>query len=101
MKKNCDACRLVARVRHMEESFDRVRSAVDTLHRDLDAYEELQEQVRELDAYQRSGQWLQDYEADERGGIPSDVQRGVLSLDGLYDLLQRIDELKGRMAVLG
>ena len=101
MKKNCDSCRLIARVKHMEESFDRVRAAVDGLQRDLDDFEELQEQVRELDAYQRSGQWLLDYEADERGELPTDMPRGVLSQDGLYDLLQRIDELKGRLADLG
>ena len=40
-----------------------------------------------LDAYFRSGQWLEDYEADERGELPPDLKRGVLSQDALYDLL--------------
>ena len=34
-----------------------------------------------------SGMWLLDYECDERGGLPSDLKRGVLSEDMLYNLL--------------
>jgi len=34
-----------------------------------------------------SGQWLADYELDEAGGLPPDLKRGVLSEDGLYNLL--------------
>lgn len=41
----------------------------------------------ELVAYYESGQWLQDYEADERGELPRDLKRGVLSQDGLWELL--------------
>ena len=43
---------------------------------------------RELREYYESGQWLQDYEADERGELPRDLKRGVLSQDGLWELLQ-------------
>lgn len=43
----------------------------------------------ELTAYYESGQWLQDYEADERGELPRNLKRGVLSQDGLWELLQK------------
>ena len=33
--------------------------------------------------------WKDDFEADEQGLIPKDMKRGVLSEDGLYDLLQQ------------
>ena len=39
--------------------------------------------------YYESGQWLQDYEADERGELPRNLKRGVLSQDGLWELLQK------------
>ena len=42
---------------------------------------------RELREYYENGQWLLDYEADERGELPGDLKRGVLSQDGLWDLL--------------
>jgi len=48
------------------------------------------EKLRLLDAYYTSGEWLEDYEADERGELPPDLKRGVLSQDALYDLLGRI-----------
>lgn len=47
------------------------------------------EKLRQLDAYYTSGEWREDYEADERGELPPDLKRGVLSQDGLYDLLGR------------
>ena len=44
--------------------------------------------LRILEAYYTSGEWRDDYEADERGEIPPDMKRGVLSQDALYDLLE-------------
>lgn len=46
------------------------------------------EALAQLEAYYSSGQWLEDYEADERGELPPDLKRGVLSQDALYDLLE-------------
>ncbi|MBR6376765.1 MAG: DUF4298 domain-containing protein [Oscillospiraceae bacterium] len=46
------------------------------------------EVLAQLEAYYSSGQWLEDYEADERGELPPDLKRGVLSQDALYDLLE-------------
>ena len=44
---------------------------------------------RELREYYENGQWLLDYEADERGELPATLKRGVLSQDGLWDLLNK------------
>lgn len=41
----------------------------------------------ELLDYYFGGQWLEDYQADERGELPQDLKRGVLSQDGLWNLL--------------
>ena len=45
------------------------------------------EKLRLLDEYYTSGEWREDYEADERGELPPNMKRGVLSQDALYDLL--------------
>ena len=37
--------------------------------------------------YYESPLWLEDYTADEMGQFPKDMCRGVLSQDGLYDLI--------------
>lgn len=47
------------------------------------------EALRLLEHYMASGEWREDYEADERGELPPDLKRGVLSQDALYDLLER------------
>ena len=44
---------------------------------------------RELRDYYENGQWLRDYEADERGELPVTLKRGVLSQDGLWNLLNK------------
>jgi len=92
--------RLIARVRRREEDFDRVRLACQDLEAALDTYEAMQKRVARLRAYTESGQWLQDFEADERGEIPADVKRGVLSEDGLDDLFTGLEQLHERMRLL-
>ena len=44
--------------------------------------------LRLLDAYYTSGEWQEDYEADERGDLPPEMKRGVLSQHAMYDLLE-------------
>ena len=44
----------------------------------------------ELRDYYTGGQWLEDYEAEERGELPADLKRGVLSQDGLWDLMEEL-----------
>ena len=70
----------VKRIMEMETHMDRVRAA-------LDAVEAARESVRILTEYYESGQWLRDYEADEAGAFPEGLKRGVLSEDGLYNLI--------------
>jgi Peroxiredoxin len=71
------AAERVARVQAMEAAFDRASAGTP------DAAD-----VAVLKEYMDSGQWRLDYEADEAGEIPASVKRGVLSEDGLYNLLE-------------
>ncbi len=71
---------LLARVRRMETIMDRVLTG----GRDP-------EDIAALRDYFEN-RFLHDYEADEAGLIPADVRRGVLSEDGLYNLLAELDE---------
>ncbi len=82
------------RIERMEDSYNRVRKVVDAIHSKLDRLDRLQDRIRELEAYQESGEWLKDFEADEKGEIPSDIPRGVLSEDALYDLLTDLESIK-------
>ena len=52
-----------------------------------------QDEIRKLEAYYTSDDWKHDFAIDEAGLFPADLQRGVLSEDGIYDMLERNREL--------
>lgn len=60
----------------------------------IERIKKMEECYDALREYMDSGLWLMDYEADERGELPQDLKRGVLSQDGLYNLLQDIENKK-------
>ena len=49
--------------------------------------------AEELASYYGSDAWKRDLAADEAGLLPDELRRGVLSEDGLYDLLAETDSL--------
>ena len=76
------------RIEDMENKFNEVSRVVAALDKALDEYAAVKDRIDELREYMESGQWRKDFEADERGEIPSDIARGVLSEDALYNLLE-------------
>ena len=77
----------IERILHFESLLDRVAPVLKNLGEALDAFEAVQEDVKELSAYYESDEWRDDFETDEAGKLPTDLKRGVLSEDGLYDVL--------------
>jgi len=75
----------VSRIVHMEAVYDALLEAVRFDPKTADA-----QLLSELTAYYEGGQWRKDYELDERGLLPPTLKRGVLSQDGVYDLLAQI-----------
>ena len=78
------------RIAAMEAAFDRTAAAVQALDEALDAYETVKVDIDRLTDYLETGGWREDFEADEAGLVPKDFKRGVLSEDGLYNLLSDI-----------
>ena len=80
---------VIDRICRMERYFDCVQEAV----KDGAALETpaVREMLEELIRYYENGQWLADYQLDEEGGLPPGLKRGVLSQDGLYDLLSSLE----------
>ncbi len=87
------AVRARKRISEMEEIFDEVAAAQDSLERAVDNYKSLQDKVRKLEDYYSGDQWKEDFAMDEQGEIPADIKRGVLSEGGIYDLLERKSEI--------
>ena len=93
---------LLNRIEDMNERLEKARVILDQLEKVVSEYNSIKEDVRILQQYMESGQWQLDYEADEAGQIPSEVKRGVLSEDGLYNLLHDSDTILAHaLKVLG
>ena len=65
----------------------RLREAKEALRTKENA-DRLPSLISELEAYYTSGEWKQDFAADEAGLLPKGLKRGVLSEDGIYNLLE-------------
>ena len=77
----------IERITHMESLLDKSTEVIARLEQALEDFAALQPDIAELEAYYTSPQWRKDFEADEAGKLPKDLKRGVLSEDGIYDLL--------------
>ena len=74
------------RINDMEAVFDRVNYLMSNNLADSD---ELKADIETLESYYTSQQWKDDFALDEAGKLPDSLKRGVLSEDGIYDLLDK------------
>lgn len=81
----------------MEAILDRAVQKMDALEHKIMEYEEFQEEIRILEGYYTSQQWKDDYAMDENGELPEKLKRGILSEDGIYNVLERNKELLKRI----
>lgn len=95
----------IERIKQMELRMNRVGKAVKKLLAELDKYEValaqyegLKEDIAALKAYYGSEEWKRDFADDEQGLLPQNLKRGVLSEDGLWNLLSDISELNDRLS---
>ena len=91
----------IARIRKMERRLNQALAAVKRLELALEKYEAAEDDIAALGEYYGSDLWKQDLADDEAGRLPSDLKRGVLSEDGIWNLLSDCKELKERMRELG
>ena len=82
------------RIRHMERLFDFVLEAMKESPMSHDKYVKAKEAITTLSTYYGSDEWRKDYADDEAGLLPKDLKRGVLSEDGIWNLLSDWDALE-------
>ena len=90
----------IDRIKTMEHHMDRASRAVMRLSTALDDYAEAQKSLRELEDYYGSDDWKQDFADDEAGLLPQGLRRGVLSEDGIWNLLEDSRSLNTRIKEL-
>ncbi|MBP1553986.1 MAG: TIGR04076 family protein [Oscillospiraceae bacterium] len=77
----------IERIKYMEQLFGKACDMIYSNKADRKDITDIQSVIYKLSDYQSSGLWLSDYTADENSELPKDLKRGVLSQDGLYNLL--------------
>ena len=86
------------RIQMMEEKMNSLKKAIGKMSKALEEYSEAQKDAEILNEYLGSDDWWKDVKADVDKKLPADLKRGVLSEDGIYNLLddnsELLDELK-------
>ncbi len=90
----------IDRICEMETIFQEASASLARLSGALEDYDALQPQFKKLIAYYDSPDWRADYADDEAGRLPQDLPRGVLSEDGVWNLLTEQRRLLAQMADL-
>ena len=80
----------IKRITEMEIYFDTLQEALESKPNALQENNVLKEMLQTLTAYYEGEDWRSDFESDERGELPQGLKRGVLSEDGIYNLLSTI-----------
>ena len=75
------------RIRYMEQLLDFVIEARKEQTTSPEKKERIQEAFSILSDYYSSKEWKQDFVDDEAGLLPKDLKRGVLSEDGIWNVL--------------
>lgn len=88
----------IERIGRMEQLFDFVSTAIKELPKVPEKYEEIESAIAVLSEYY-SNDWKHDYLDDEAGFLPKELERGVLSEDGLWNLFSDWNELKEQLPI--
>ena len=81
------------RISYYEGIYQLALLRISELEHAMAKYEAIQPEIAKLEAYYGSDEWKKDFKMDEEGKLPKDLKRGVLSEDGIYDLLEKNADL--------
>ena len=79
----------IERITYYEQILNEAAEVLDQLDLAYERYEALQGKIAELEKYYTSPIWRKDFEASEAGKLPEDLPCGVLSEDGIFNILER------------
>ena len=82
----------IERIKWMEQRFNNAMATIKD--GSADSLKAIKEDVAELSKYYGSELWKLDFAADETGNLPPDLKRGVLSEDGIWNLLSDYREIQ-------
>lgn len=81
---------VIKRIERMEMYFDILQNVSKT-YPDVTNEPWFTELLDKVTEYYESKLWIEDYEADEKGLLPDDLKRGILSQDGFYNFITSLE----------
>ena len=95
----------VERITRYETMLNEVTEVLRKAEQAIGAYEAVRPKIKALEEYYTGPTWKRDFNASEKGQLPKDLPCGVLSEDGINDILdddlalrERVRELFGSEA---
>ncbi len=79
----------IQRIEYHEELMQKAEEIMGEGTKTAARFARLTEALDKLSSYYSSPEWKQDFADDEAGLLPEDLKRGVLSEDGIYNLLDK------------
>lgn len=76
----------LTKIEEMERILNEANNLMNKMEQLQQEWKAIFPKIRELENYY-ADEWQDDYNADERGEIPAEMIRGVLSEDAVYNLL--------------
>ena len=77
----------IERIQHMEKLLDFIIEARKEQYANQEKSARILEAIHILAEYYGSDEWKRDFTDDEAGLLPKDLKRGVLSEDGIWNVL--------------
>lgn len=90
----------IERIEKMEALLHHLSKVVQQAEQALALLEQNEPALQELTSYYTSPLWMEDFQADERGELPREMKRGVLSEDGIDHLLWQHRHIMDQMKAL-
>lgn len=79
----------VKRISEMELILDETTKRIKDVDESLQNLQDYQPEIERLEEYYSSKEWKEDLAKDEEGALPKGLRRGVLSEDGIYNVLEQ------------
>ena len=90
----------IERIEQMEACLNQATKAIDDLNEALSQYIDAVPAIDAIKEYYSSPLWKRDFRDDEKGKFPKSLQRGVLSEDAIYNMLEADDDLRSRLSTI-